>query len=472
MFFRKFDNTILIIGNGSVSQSFKCLLFKHIDVAYKNVTIIDCCYNKNLEPWIKLGVNFMLINITKNNYEKILSTTTKDGGLVIDLSFGIETSAMIKWCMHNNRMYLSTALETWEETETDVDPKTEDEKVSLMKKITLSYQHKKIYDLQKELSEYKTTCLINMGANPGLISLFVKRGLIDFAKHLNLKYVENDFNLLSKQLEIETIHISEIDTQISSISKPIDEFVNTWSIEAFHEEGFSYSEINFGSHEKNIPKGIKPYNIEFPNIYFLKQFGFNNVMCSYVPDEQYHGLVITHSEVIELGNYLSSKNYSPTIQFIYSPCPDAWNSLREIKPKNYKLPSKKRILMDDIISGSERMGCLLMSKSYGAFWTGSILDINQVRDIMPKGSNCTVMQVAAGVLAGVCWMLGNKNMGICQPCDLDQEYVLKIAKLYLGDFISMPVKWTPLRDRINWYHEEDKPDKEDIWQFKNFFINQ
>ncbi len=49
---------------------------------------------------------------------------------------------------------------------------------------------------------------------------------------------------------MKVIHCSERDTQITDVPKQVDEFVNTWSIEGFREEGTTTAEMGWGTHEK------------------------------------------------------------------------------------------------------------------------------------------------------------------------------------------------------------------------------
>jgi len=58
------------------------------------------------------------------------------------------------------------------------------------------------------------------------------------------------------------------------------------------------------------------------------------------------------------------------------------------------------------------------------------------------------------------------------PDDLPHEFVLKIAKPYLGRWISRPSDWTPLKHFTNAFQGYNDPriDPDDIWQFKNFLI--
>ena len=55
------------------------------------------------------------------------------------------------------------------------------------------------------------------------------------------------------KLGVKVIHCSERDTQITDRPKQVDEFVNTWSIEGFREEGTTTAEMGWGTHEKQLP---------------------------------------------------------------------------------------------------------------------------------------------------------------------------------------------------------------------------
>ena len=47
-----------------------------------------------------------------------------------------------------------------------------------------------------------------------------------------------------------------------------------------------------------------------------------------------------------------------------------------------------------------------------------------------------------------------------------------ISKPYLGNFISIPSDWTPLKERKHYFGKYSKPDLDpsDPWQFKNFLV--
>ncbi len=84
-----------------------------------------------------------------------------------------------------------------------------------------------------------------------------------------------------------------------------------------------------------------------------------------------------------------------------------------------------------------------MGHNYKSWWTGSDLSIEESRKLVP-GINATIIQVAAGVIAAVTWMVQHPNEGVCLPDDLPHEHVLAVAKPYLGKWISHAYDWTPL----------------------------
>jgi len=130
-------------------------------------------------------------------------------------------------------------------------------------------------------------------------------------------------------------------------------------------------------------------------------------------------------------------------------------------------------MRDEIVSGSDILGALLMGHSYNSWWTGSDLSIEEARRVAP-GQNATTVQVAISVVAAALWMAANPEMGFCVPDDLPHEFVLGVSKPYLGKFISTPSDWTPLKGVSKAFAKYSMPnlDWEDPWQFQNFLISE
>lgn len=478
----EFNGKILIIGYGSVSMCTLPMLLKHVKVPFENITIIDFeDKTEALKPWTDKGIKYVKNRLTQQNFNETLSKFVSNGDMIIDLAWNIETCDFLQFGHDNKVLYVNASVEEW-------DPYTDQEKKSAYEK-SLYYRHMLIRELKSKWKEKGTTAVLDHGANPGLISHFVKQGLVDIGNKLieDKKISEDDakqikeiidkknFAELAMKLNVKVIHCSERDTQISNKPKEVNEFVNTWSVDGFHEEGIGPAEMGWGTHEKWLPEGAVKPEVGPKNQIFLQQSGMNTWVRSFVPlNHEIIGMVIRHGEAFTVSEKLTvwkdnKAIYRPTVHYAYMPCDAAIISMHELRGRDYALQPKKRIYTDDeIVSGADILGALLMGHAYNSWWTGSDLDIETSRKLVP-GQNATTIQVAAGVLAAVMWMIENPNEGVCVPDDLSHEHVLKVAKPYLGNFISEPYDWTPLKSRKELF-PVNKQKLEEPWQFRSFLF--
>jgi len=478
---KKFNNKILIIGFGSVSQCTLPVLMDKIDVGLENITIIDFeDKSEDLKKYTDQGLLYFREKITLENLDQVLSKYLDNGSLLIDLAWNIGANDIIKWCHDHNVLYVNTSVELWDPNE-GVYTKSPYEK-------SLYWRQMQLLELSRDWKD-APTAVIDHGANPGLISHFVKQALLDIAERtcadkkvspgdeeeICMLAKNRDFARLSMKLGIKVIHCSERDTQIANRPKEVNEFVGTWSIEGLREEGTAPAEIGWGTHENKLPPlaNIPPCGPE--NQIFLPQMGINTWVRSWIPDEEIIGMMIRHGEAFGLSDRLTvwedgKAIYRPTVNYAYMPCHDTLSSLWELRGRNYELQPKIRIMRDEIISGEDTLGALLMGHSYDSWWTGSSLSIEEARSLVP-GQNATTLQVAAGIVAAVLWMLENPREGIKLPDDLPHDFVLDIAKPYLGKFISTPSDWTPLKNRKIFFKEHPSAKyNPDPWQIENFLF--
>jgi len=235
--------------------------------------------------------------------------------------------------------------------------------------------------------------------------------------------------------------------------------------------------MGWGTHEKELPALACEHSDGPRNQICLAQMGINTWVRSWVPDYCIHGMVVRHGEAFTISDRLtvwedSKAVFRPTVHYAYCPADVAIASLNELRGYNYKLQENQRILNDEITSGSDILGALLMGHSYNSWWIGSDLSIEESRRLVPH-QNATTMQVAVSVVAAVLWMIENPAKGVCVPDDLPHGYVLKIAKPYLGKWISKPSDWTPLKHLSNPLPGFSRAniDESDPWQFKNFLTS-
>ena len=478
----KFDGKVLIIGYGSVSQCALPILLRHIKIPYKNITVMDFeDKRKDLRPWTKKGIKYTRERITQKNIKKLLAKYVAPGGLVIDLAWNIDCIEIIDWCFRNKVLYVNTSVEEWNPYK-DIDKQTPYRR-------SLYYRHMQI---RRFMAKWKntTTAIVDHGANPGLISHFTKKGLVDIAKKMlkdrtvskNTKnaleklLADRDFPQLAKKLGVKVIHVSERDTQITNRPKEVDEFVGTWSIEGLREEGTAPAEMGWGTHENWTPKYTFRPPVGPKNQIFLSQMGMNTWVRSWIPNEEIIGMVIRHGEAFSISDHLTVRKngkaiYRPTVHYAYMPCHETLSSLYELRCRGYDLQPKCRIMSDEITAGEDILGALLMGHKYTSWWTGSILGIKESRRLVPH-QNATTMQVAISIVAATMWMIQNPNRGFCMPDELPYDYILKISKPYLGKLVSAPSDWTPFKNHKIFFktHPGQFLDKKNPWSFQNFLF--
>jgi len=478
----EFNNKVLMIGFGSVGKCALPILLKHIDIPYKKITVVDFVdKRKDLAPWIRKGIKYSQERITPINVYKILSKYVSAGGLVVDLSWNIDSLDMLSWCHDNKVLYVNTSIEEW-------DPYANIEKKTPFEK-SLYFKH---MELRSMISKWagSTTAVLDHGANPGLISHFTKKGLVDIAKKAvrdkttsrrdakNLEHLvsEKRFAQLAMALGVKVIHVSERDTQVSHKPKLVDEFVGTWSIEGLREEGTSPAELGWGTHEKGLPPLATIPDYGPKNQIFLSQMGINTWVRSWIPYQEIVGMVIRHGEAFTISDRLTvwkrgKPAYRPTVHYAYMPCDETLSSLHELRCRNYELQSEFRILGDEVTGGTDSLGALIMGHKYNSWWTGSILSIEESRRLVPH-QNATTVQVAIGVVSAAMWAVENPTRGVCVPDDLPHEHILKVVKPYLGRLVSESSDWTPFKNYHIFFKENPQAylDKKNPWCFKNFLF--
>jgi len=312
----KFNGKLLVIGCGSVSQCAIPLILKLIEMPAQNITIMDFVDNRSrVKGALDKGVKYTMEKITQDNYAQLLGKYVGPGDMIIDLAWNIDCIAMVKWCRENQVLYANTSVEEW-------NPYKDSERNDPTK-YTLYSRHMEIRRILDSWgnNDNAMTTIVDHGANPGLVSHFTKHALIDIAKkilkekpddprrgQLEKALEEKHFAMLAQVEGVKTIHISERDTQITDQPKEVNEFVNTWSIEGFFEEGVAPAELGWGTHERNVPKNAFFHKVGPQNQICLATIGMKTWVRSWVPCGEITGMVIRHGEAFSISDRLTVWN--------------------------------------------------------------------------------------------------------------------------------------------------------------------
>ncbi len=466
-----FAGRILMIGYGSVGRCTLPLIERHIDMPLSRVTILDGHdHRADAQRFIDKGMNYHVAPLYRHNLEKMLSRHAGSGDLILNLSVEVDSLAVIGWCQKNGVLYEDTCIEPWANYYDNTDV-PEDQRTNY-------YLRHRVLEAAKGFKKTGPSALLTHGANPGLVSHFIKRALIDIAGLRGLKTTEpktrEGWARLMRDCGVKTIHVAEHDLQVTNVPKRPGEFCNTWSIPGFVGEGSQPAELGWGTHEKRLPENARQHKVGCKAAIYLRQPGCITEMRSWTPHGgPMIGFLITHGESITTSDYFTvfekgKPAYRPTVHYAYHPCEDAVASVREYQMKNFAMQPAVRLLNREIVEGIDELGALLMG-DFGAYWYGSQLSVHEARRLLGPDYNATSIQIAAPVLAGALWLIANPQRGVVEPEEIDHNFVLDICRPYLGPVVGCYTDWTPLKDR-NVLFPEPNLDMSDPWQFENFRV--
>ncbi len=460
-----FGGRILMLGCGSIGQGVLPLLFKHLDLTPDRMTIVAADKGGS-EVAAEYGVAFEEVMLTRLNYRDVVGSRLGKGDFLLNLSVDVSSLDLIELAAERGALYLDTCIEPWLGGYTDMH-----RSISERSNYALWLNSK---DLKRKLGAGAPTAVVTHGANPGLVSHFVKQALLNIAADVGLDTSppgdRAGWAQLARRLGIKVIHIAERDTQVANIPKQVGEFVNTWSIDGFIGEGLQPAELGWGTHERHFPEDGMRHDYGPGCAIYLMRPGCSQRVRTWTPIEgPLHGFLITHGESISIANYLTVEEngdavFRPTVHYAYHPADDAVLSMHELNGKNGTEQQSKRLMMDEIVAGIDELGVLLCGHEKGAYWYGSQLSIEEARALAPH-NNATSLQVTSPVMAGMIWAIENPDRGITDPEEMDFERILDLCGPYLGPVVGAYSDWTPLTDRERLFPED--LDREDPWQFKN-----
>lgn len=465
---------IVMIGFGSIGRGTLPLIERHFKFDRSRMVVIDPV-DTDRELLDVRGIRFIQAHVTKDNYKELLNPLLTEGegqGFCVNLSVDTSSLDIMKLCRKLGALYIDTVVEPWLGFYFDE---------NIDNAARTNYALRETVRQEKKKNPGGTTAVSCCGANPGMVSWFVKQALVNLAQDLKADVEEPDTNdrdgwaRFMRKCGVKGVHIAERDTQLTKEPKPLDVFWNTWSVEGFVSEGLQPAELGWGTHEKWKPKNARKQKKGNKAAIYLEQPGANTRVRTWcpTPGPQY-GFLVTHNESVSIADYFTVRDgkgkvtYRPTCHYAYHPCNDAVLSLHEMFGAEGKPQPVHHVLDEhELTEGIDELGVLLFGHKKNAYWYGSQLSVEETRKLAPY-QNATGLQVTSAVLAGMVWTLENPEAGIVETDEMDYRRCLEVQMPYLGPVNGYYTDWTPLEGRPGLFPEDI--DKKDPWQFRNILV--
>jgi homospermidine synthase len=212
---------LLVLGCGGVAQCALPLIVRDTTIDPASITIVDFVDNRHrITDLLQQGVQYEIGRVTPENIDEFLSTRVSHGDMLLDLAWNIDAPTILSWCHDHGVRYLNTSVELW-------DP-YEDMATTHPLERTLYVRHQSLTKMIRQWGGNSgATAVLEHGANPGLVSHFVKQALAEITEKiltegragtrkadLENALAQREFNRLAMLTGTKVIHIAERDTQI------------------------------------------------------------------------------------------------------------------------------------------------------------------------------------------------------------------------------------------------------------------
>lgn len=432
---------ILMIGCGGLGKALLYCL-RHVDMKL-NISKLIIIEPNELTVGVeipKIYVNsfqHIKMKLTKDNFRSIFDKIIKQIKIDMIWDCSVATGAMdfLKYSLDHDINYINTSMEDWPDKNHWNGKGDRDNLI----RHSLQFTERKALKLKG-----KKTAVLSCGMNPGLVEIFVKIALDRLQEKYKIK--GDSYGEIAHNLGLETIHISEIDTQVSSINKKDNIFYNTWSPTGLQEEATDPIQLGWGSHEEPIEKSTK-YNQQI----ILPIRSMDKKCQSFEPmQKKFEGYLIPHMEAATITEYLTHKDYRPSAYYVYKPPKDAIRCLQKIKKNKYKINYDTHIFTSqEIDSGYDSVGVLLLFKNKKAYAMHTVLDNTFAKTISPN-INATMIQTACGFIIAIDHILNNPNDGVTEVLDLDHWRSFKLVRKLLGKVYCGHVPYNPQSNTFNY----------------------
>ena len=476
------SKTILFLGYGAVA---KCV-WNYFDLYFEydpdRVHAIDQFESAFTGPKVELLHRHVgcVMAETFDSWTKKIGL--RAGDIIIDLTYDSSTYFFVKRCVENGFHYLNTSIEDSTDSFQGASIDAQQDHLNEVIRDCIPFSPNR--DDCK--SFIKSNILTECGQNPGLIQHYILFAL-NRMRQLQTGDNTDDYKRTTlvqtiRDYQVGTIFCSEYDDQVASAPLPVNAFVNTWSVSGFLAEALEPTELVRGRNNTSIQPYINPslYHKLLMTLYpqpaeyevlFLTEPGIHVTLPTISPVWHngritymtYRGKLIHHGEIFDMARVLGAD--APFMSYVYRanpimeksvvrffktyPCSEANDAiLYANQPDTFVVMDQRQQ-----VTGQDSIGATLFCGKDSIeriFWCGSLF-----RDTDPRHPyfTPTIVQVAAGVLSGLSYIMEkrNANRGWLQSSDLDTNYMIQKSKDLLGlfYFTEIPIQSFPYKLNVH-----------------------
>ena len=209
---------IVMIGFGSIGRGTLPLIDRHLDFDRTRAVVVEPD-DRDRGIVEEYGLEFIQTAVTVENYRDLLTPLLTEGegqGFCVNLSVDTSSLDIMRLCRELGVLYIDTVVEPWPgfyyDKETDNATRTNQALRST------------VIDERRQ-SPGGTTAISCCGANPGMVSWFVKEALVTLASDLGVDVAEPavgdsaGWAEYMRTIGVRGIHIAERDTQRTRLAE-------------------------------------------------------------------------------------------------------------------------------------------------------------------------------------------------------------------------------------------------------------
>jgi homospermidine synthase len=447
---------IVMVGFGNIGQAVVPLLHAHFP-GYRVIAFDQHDDAIRIARAAAMGVELIHYRIDAHNFSQLIAPYLRAGDFLLNLAPAVSSCALLALAQSCDAFYLDTGIEPWA--------------YALSNEARDATSNHALREEMLALQRTRPgmqTALVAHGANPGFVSLLVKRALLELARVLEpslavqhrVPRTRQQWAAFAQALDVRVIQISECDTQRADTPRLADEFVNTWSVEGFATECLQPVELGWGTHEATLPVGARRWIDGSQAAIQLAQRGHEMAVQTWTPLRgPLTACILTHNESISIAEYFTvpahgdragrdGAAWRPTVYYAYRPCAAAVASLallddtRNAEDGAVVGDWRERVMKEELVAGEDELGVLVMSGRGQSVWLGSALSIERARALAPY-NNATSLQVVSSIVAGMQWMREHPREGIVESDAIDDEAAFECARPYWEPMQCVTTAWRP-----------------------------